>query len=647
MPPEPREETGRGVSLRAMLVGTVLCMAIAAGEPFGVLVLRGSPLAADFSAGAAIFLFFLLTFLVNPIARLLTGNGLRRGEMATVYIMAIVAAAIPSWGFTMNLVPLLAGFFYYATPENSWASLIQPHLPEWLVPEDKGAIWELFEGAPRGAAVPWDVWLQPLLAWGLFICSMYFVTICLLVVLRKQWVERERLLFPLATLPLEMSAVEPGRRLAPFFRNPLTWFGFALPAFINTVNGLHRYFNFVPPIDLHAAVRILRNTVTLNCYPRFEVIGLSYLLSLDVSFGVWFFALLALLQTGVERMLGFSIGPIQPFSGPAPPTVAHIAQGAMLVLVAASFWNSRAHLKEVVRKAFRGDDAVDDSGELLSYRVAVFGAIGGFALCVVFLTLAGTNVLTALVFLMTSLVMFIGLARVVSQTGLAYCRATVAAPVFTVNTLGTSLVGASGLTTMGLHFAWSADVRTFVMAQVATGLKLAEVTRLEGRRLSIAVLLAVVATLIGSAWAVIEIAYTYGGINLVGWQFIGLPRSSGRWITHNINNPTPVHWWHLGFTGLGALLMGALTWVKGRFIGFPIHPIGMTLGLTHPIYHVWFSVFIAWLIKVFILKYGGARLYKRLRPFFLGIVLGAFGSAGIWLVIDYFGGMSGNVFTLG
>jgi len=419
MPPEPRQDAGRGVSVRAVLVGTVLCLAIAAGEPFGVLVLRGSPLAADFSAGAALFLFFLLTFLVNPIARLLTGTGLRRGELATVYIMAIVAAAIPSWGFTMNLVPLLAGFFYYATPENGWASQIQPHLPPWLVPGSQSAIWELFEGAPRGVATPWDVWLQPLLAWGLFIGSMYLVTVCLLVVLRKQWVERERLLFPLATLPLEMTVVEPGSRLAPFFRNPLTWIGFSIPAFINTVNGLHRYYNYIPSIDLHTAVRILRNSVTLNCYPRFEVIGLSYLLSLDVSFGVWFFAVLALLQTGVQRMLGFSIGPIQPFSGPAPPSVAHVAQGAMLVLVAASFWHSRAHLKEVVRKAFTGDEAVDDSGELLSYRVAVFGAIFGFVLCLVWLSLAGMNLLSALVFLLTSLVMFIGLARVVSQTGLA------------------------------------------------------------------------------------------------------------------------------------------------------------------------------------------------------------------------------------
>ena len=97
----------------------------------------------------------------------------------------------------------------------------------------------------------------------------------------------------------------------------------------------------------------------------------------------------------------------------------------------------------------------------------------------------------------------------------------------------------------------------------------------------------------------------------------------------------------------GAAAMGLISLVKSRFVAFPLHPIGMALGLTHPVYQVWFSVFIAWLLKAVILKYGGARLYLRLRPLFLGVVLGAFGSAGVWLVIDGITGMAGNVFTLG
>ncbi|MFC1525234.1 DUF6785 family protein, partial [Candidatus Latescibacterota bacterium] len=320
----------RGVSRRAILCGLVASAAIACGEPFGVLVLQGSPLAADFSTGAALFLFFLITLIVNPVTRVVTGSRLRRGELATVYIMMIVSAAIPSWGFTMNLIPLMGGLQYFATPENEWATLIQPYLPLWLLPDDPTAPQKLFEGAARGEAIPWLMWMRPLAAWTFFIVCLYFVTLCFLVILRKQWVERERLLFPLAILPLEMSNCEEDRLLPPIFRDWLTWIGFAVPFSINSINALHRYFNFIPPINLNAVIWVLRDSISLNCTPRFEVIGLSYLLSLDVSFGIWFFAFLAHLQTGVQRMMGWSIGPLQPFSDPAVPSVAHMALGALV-----------------------------------------------------------------------------------------------------------------------------------------------------------------------------------------------------------------------------------------------------------------------------------------------------------------------------
>ena len=47
----------------------------------------------------------------------------------------------------VNLIPLMAGLFYYATPENNWAELIHPHLREWMVVKDPKAVWDLFEGA--------------------------------------------------------------------------------------------------------------------------------------------------------------------------------------------------------------------------------------------------------------------------------------------------------------------------------------------------------------------------------------------------------------------------------------------------------------------------------------------------------------------
>ena len=119
--------------------------------------------------------------------------------------------------------------------------------------------------------------------------------------------------------------------------------------------GLHSYFNYFPFIQLNTPLRFLRESVRLNLYPRFEVIGLSYLLSLDISFGVWFFAFLAYVHTGVERLFGWSIGPSQPYSMPASASVAHLAQGAMFFLVFSILWAARQHIGDVLRKAFKRD----------------------------------------------------------------------------------------------------------------------------------------------------------------------------------------------------------------------------------------------------------------------------------------------------
>jgi len=56
----------------------------------------------------------------------------------------------------------------------------------------------------------------------------------------------------------------------------------------------------------------------------------------------------------------------------------------------------------------------------------------------------------------------------------------------------------------------------------------------------------------------------------------------------------------------------------------------------------WFPVFVAWLTKSVLLKYGGLKAYQALIPMFYGLVLGQFVAGGFWLIVDYFTGMMGN-----
>ena len=71
------------------------------------------------------------------------------------------------------------------------------------------------------STIPWDAWLLPLLGWSALIVAIYFAMICVAVVLRRQWIEREKLIYPLAQLPLDIVLKYWGprgfRAVRPFF----------------------------------------------------------------------------------------------------------------------------------------------------------------------------------------------------------------------------------------------------------------------------------------------------------------------------------------------------------------------------------------------------------------------------------------------
>ena len=202
--------------------------------------------------------------------------------------------------------------------------------------------------------------------------------IATMVILRRQWIERERLIFPIVQVPLEMVREEgEGGLWGAFFRNPFMWIGFALPVIVSTLVGLNAYYNFVPAPQLVTGLPLWRNTVNLIFRLSFPMIGFSYLINLDIAFSLWFFNVIANIAKGGLRVLG--VGGTEKlgiYGASGEPILAHQGQGAMILLVAMGLWVGRRHLADVVRKAFKGDDRVDDSDEILSYRAAVFAWLG-------------------------------------------------------------------------------------------------------------------------------------------------------------------------------------------------------------------------------------------------------------------------------
>ncbi len=636
---------GSGITFRAVFIGALLSLFIGIAVPYTNMIIKGTYLAHNFSTPAALFVFFILVGIINVILGALRRSfALSRAELATVYIMVMIATAIPTIGFSEHVLPIIIGLYYFATPENDWANLIHPNVPEWITPKDPDAIRYFYEGLPEGQSVPWNEWFEPIFYWCLFIVTLYFVMICTMIILRKQWMERERLLYPLVQVPLEMiQDDERGSLIKPLFKNPIMWAGFAIPFMIENVNALHNYFPFIPNIVTYTSLSLFRNTTWLLLYLNVPLIGFAYLLNRDIALGFWLFFLLLIAEKGIFRMIGFqSTENLSRFANSVGPYFAHQTMGAMIMLVLSGLWVARGHLKDVFRKAFRGDPDVHDSGEVLSYRTAVIGLLIGLFLMSIWFWKSGLPLWIVPIFLFAVFVIFTAITRAVIEGGASVIRTPIMPSDFVISGLGTTVLGSSGLVGLAFTYVWSANIRIFFMPCFANALKLAEEIKGSKRPLIWAVALAVVVTIAGSIWEIMNMSYKHGGINLHSHFFIAVPQFAFRHIAPKLAEPVAANVGGWIFTAIGALLMGLLTFARYRFLWWPVHPLGFATSTFNIMNWVWFSVFLAWLFKTIILKYGGSLLYRKTRPFFLGLILGQVIVAGMWLVIDYFTGMTGN-----
>ena len=123
-----------------------------------------------------------------------------------------------------------------------------------------------------------------------------------MVIIRRQWVEHERLVFPLTQVPLEMlQPPQLGHTLGPLFKKPLLWVGIALPWIVLSTHGLHAYFDYIPRIETNTYFELFRETTPLRVLLSFSVIGFTYLVNLEIGFSLWFFHLLMKLQSGSAK----------------------------------------------------------------------------------------------------------------------------------------------------------------------------------------------------------------------------------------------------------------------------------------------------------------------------------------------------------
>ena len=570
---------------------------------------------------------------------------LDRSELAVVYILLLIANTLPARGFSGYIAPIATGATYYASVENNWKETVVPYLPEWAVVQDEVAVRRYYEGDRANPTIPWEAWTEPLAYWLLFGVALYVVMIAVAVIMRRQWMERERLVYPMMQLPLHMLRDDADKSvLRPFFKQYGVWLGFALPCIFDNINALNHYFPYFPAVSTSfGQVGLFRNSVTMGFTLSFTMLGFSFLISRAIAGGLCFFYLANLTQQGFFRMIGLKIdpGPVGAFGFYADGIFTYQAMGAMAVLVGFGLWKARLHLGQVYRRAFGGDPSVDDSGEMLSYRQAVLCLLGGTAIMTMWLWRAGVPLWVVPLLLASCFVVFYTITRVVVEGGVAVMFPTMIGPDFTAAGIGTSILGGRGGAGLATTYVWGTDVLVLLMTACSNGLRLVGLVGRHHRRLIWAILATIVLTILVSLWMRLAAGYAHGAINLNQFYAANAAQYPYRFVDKVVTSPVGPHWDGWIQVGVGGLIMLGLEVLHIRFLWWPLHPLGFPISAAFG--SMWFSVFVALILKSAVLKYGGPALYRRVVPFFLGLILGEIVPAGIWLVVDFFTGMQGNV----
>ena len=638
--PRPGILRSAGISRRAVVLGLALAVLINIWVPFGSFILQSSRMTVGHLPISVLIPFFFLLFIVNPALRtwrptsVLTGN-----ELALVFVMMFVSSLVPGKVLVAYLMGVIATPYYFARPENQWAVTFFEYLPDWLLVSGQGntLVW-FYEGIPEGAGdVIWGPWLPPLFWWLTFFVMLFFMGACMSTIMRRTWVAHERLTFPLVRMAVDLIRHDDRteRTFPGFAYDRLFQMGFGITLALMIWN-IAAFWGAISPIPIGALYRttmiLVEGTDAIRVSVNIYALCFAFLAPLEITFSLWFFALCGVLEGGLLDRVGLQFS-----DSPVGVNAVVKAQffGGFIVFVLWHLWTARAQIADVFRRALRGGE--QPTTELMSYRVAVLGLAGSVVYLVAWLVGSGLSWQVVPVFLFFLFVLYLGTARVIAQTGLAFLDLPVNAHHFTILTLGSGNIDHQSLTTLGLGSAYARNWRGMGIGTIAQSDKVMSDLQQDKRGILALMIATFVISLLTSVLYTVYIGNTTVGAYNFGERdaFGGINESYYDDIVRWIRNASQLQPPEFLFMALGGVIMLVMTALTYRFPGWPLAPVGFTVAFADVTRLLMFSLFLAWLIKMLLLRIGGVTFYRRAQPFAWGVLVGYTTGVFLGFVVDW------------
>jgi hypothetical protein len=649
--------SSRRVTFRSFLLGTAIAALVCGIGPYNDYVVANTVLVDSYFPVALVLTLFLLIVLVNaPLHWLKPKWALSASELAVVLVILLGASAVAEQGLMRTIVPMLVAPFHLGlTDRDFWLAFTRLGLPHWLFPVGNRShpgtssiVEGFYDRLPADAPVPYRAWLVPLGGWGLFFGALFATLLAMAAIVGPQWAENERVSFPLAQVQLELiEPPEQGRALNALFRSRSFWFAMFGVIILHSLQGLSLYFpKQAPVVPLSynlSGVFANEPWVHLSWYIKtgtiyFTFIGLTYFIPARVSFSLWA-SFLIVEMVNLQQSAMFS--PISPDAW----VDQHL--GATIAFVIGICYVGRRRWWEVLRTLWPGHGRRRRGPNALPVPrfaaiLIVLGPMGMMA----WLLVLGVQWWVALLIVLLLLIAHLTVARVVAETGLPFIRSYVNPLQVVTNLPTTALTGRDVFFTGVFTMNGALNTRESLLGYAVHAEYIGDAVPALHHRPRTIVALIGWGTLLGAvvaAAASLHCYYRYatplaigssGPLNPVATQ--GWPASllaspleqfaAGRFPAKAYNP-----WVHMsaGFVITGLLEIASLSWASWPFL-----PIGYLLASTWYIQTAWFCIFLGWLCKTVLVRFGGAKLYKQARPFFFGLVFGEALSAAIWMLVS-------------
>jgi len=534
-------------------------------------------------------------------------------ELLLGYIVLTATIPIVGFGglrFIMEGVGYLA---FFSQTQPLWEKYL-PSVARLPVLHDPRAIRDFYTGG--AASVPWGAWAGPIAFWSAYLLFLSALWLCLAGLLRRIWIHQERLTFPIAMIPVELSDAR-----NDIFRNRLFWIGFVIVAVIQSLSAIHYHVPTVPAVQMKAQnMRPLWFTsppwsaipdLNVGWYPM--AIGLAYFVPSDVSFSCWFFAIAMRLSYVVAAASGWEPGGV---GMGRFPFKEEQAAGAWIGFALLVLWGARHQWKTVA--------GLVPAAEMRGLRWLMLGSLLCVAACAAMMSVCGIPPLLSGGLILVYAAYALTGARVRAEAGGQW---TFAPAFWTPNrvmnaSLGTEGAGMQGMVASGHFDLIHNDIRAVTLPFLMEGLDIAERTGIRWRTVLLWVAAGTLSALALGWYFGLTKLYALGAATAKAndYPLMRIQRAFNE-VERAFIAPAGRDWAGMGAMAFGAGLTALLAWSR-RLGVLALSPVGYVLCNTYTMNAFVVPFFIAWAAKVSILRFFGNSVYRQSIPFFVGVALG-------------------------